>query len=167
MAIGIFYGSNGGATERVAEIIKSKLDVEVEMHDIANAKAEDFQTYTELIIGTSTWGEGDLQDDWEDFEDDFKEVDFAGKTVAFFGLGDQDGYPDNYLDAMGTLYKYAVDKGANVVGNGWSTEGYDFDESTAIVDNAFVGLALDEDNQDELTEKRIDQWIDSIKSYLN
>ncbi len=166
MAIGIFFGSNGGATERVAEIIKDKLELETDLIDISQAEIGDFDKYTEIILGTSTWGEGDLQDDWEDIFDEFKAVNFSGKTVALFGNGDQEGYPDNYLDAMGTLYTQAVENGANVIGNGWSQEGYDFDESTAIVDGAFVGLAIDEDNQDDLTEKRITQWVESIKKYL-
>lgn len=167
MAVGIFYGSNGGATKGVAEMIKDELGVEADLIDIADAKVDDFEKYTKIILGTSTWGEGDLQDDWDDFFDDFTNVDFTGKTVAFFGVGDQDGYPDNFLDGMGTLYEQAVKKGANVVGDGWSVEGYDFDESTAVVDGAFVGLAIDEDNQEELTPERVKKWTGSIREYFS
>jgi flavodoxin I len=166
MAVGIFYGSNGGATQRVAELIKDILGVEADLIDIADANIDDFDKYTELILGTSTWGEGDLQDDWDDIFDDFKKVDFSGKVVAFFGNGDQEGYPDNFLDGMGTLYKQAVENGANVIGDGWSKDGYDFESSTAIVDDAFVGLAVDEDNQDDLTVSRVTQWVDGIKEYF-
>lgn len=167
MAIGIFYGSNGGVTENVAELIKDELGVEADLIDIGSAEMDDFGKYTEIILGTSTWGEGDLQDDWDDVFDEFQSVDFAGKTVAFFGVGDQDGYPDNFLDGMGTLYEQAIEKGANVVGNGWSKEGYEFDESTALVDDAFVGLAIDDDNQDELTSDRVKKWTEGIKQYFN
>jgi len=166
MAVGIFYGSNGGVTENIAEMVKDELGIDADLIDIADAKVDDFGKYTEIILGTSTWGEGDLQDDWDDFFDDFTNVDFAGKTVAFFGVGDQDGYPDNFLDGMGTLYTQAVEKGANVVGNGWSTDGYEFDESTALVDDAFVGLAIDDDNQDELTPERVKKWTENIKQYF-
>ena len=167
MAVGIFYGSNGGATEKVAEMIKDELGVEADLIDVADAQISDFDKYTEMILGTSTWGEGDLQDDWDDIFDDFQKVDLSGKTVALFGNGDQEGYPNNFLDGMGTLYKQAVENGASVVGNGWSKDGYDFDESTAIVDDAFVGLAVDEDNQDDLTASRVTQWVDGIKEYFN
>ncbi len=166
MAVGIFYGSNGGATEGVAHMIKDKLGVEADLIDVANVEMDDFDKYTEIILGTSTWGEGDLQDDWDDIFDDFSNIDFSGKTVAFFGNGDQEGYPDNFLDGMGTLYKQAVENGASVVGNNWSKDGYEFDESTAIVDDFFVGLAIDEDNQDDLTISRVIQWTNDIKQYF-
>ncbi|PHS40744.1 MAG: flavodoxin FldA [Sulfurovum sp.] len=166
MAIGIFYGSNGGATETVAEKIKDKLGVEADLHDIANVDMDKFDEYTQIIIGTSTWGEGELQDDWEKCFEDFKNVDFAGKTVAFFGLGDQDEYGENFLDAMGILHDAAVEKGANIVGNGWPTGGYDYEESTAIEDGLFVGLGIDDDNQFDLTDERVEKWVEIIKPSL-
>jgi len=163
MSIGIFYGSNGGITEGVAEQIKNALGLDAELHDIAEVDMEKFADYSKVIIGTSTWGDGDLQDDWDDAFNDFEGVDFSGKTVAFFGLGDQEGYEDNFVDGMGTLHDAAVKNGATVVGNGWSTDGYEYEESTAVQDGAFVGLAIDEDNQDDLTEERIEKWVSIIK----
>ena len=163
MSIGIFYGSNGGATESIAEQIRNAMDLEADLHDIADVDVDTFNEYSHIIIGTSTWGDGELQDDWDDKFSDFESIDFSGKTVAFFGLGDQEGYEECFLDGMGTLYEAAVKNGANVVGNGWSTDGYEYEESTAVQDGAFVGLAIDEDNQDELTEERIQKWADIIK----
>ncbi len=163
MSIGIFYGSSGGATESVAEQIKNALDLKADLHDIADIDVDVFSEYSHVIIGTSTWGDGELQDDWDDKFSDYNRVDFSGKTVAFFGLGDQDGYEECFLDGMGTLHDAAVKNGAKVVGDNWSSEDYDFEESTAIKDGAFVGLAIDEDNQDELTEERIQKWADIIK----
>jgi len=163
MSIGIFYGSNGGATESVAEQIKNALGLEADLLDISEEDMDKFAEYSKIIIGTSTWGDGDLQDDWDECFDDFEGVDFSGKTVAFFGLGDQEGYDENFLDGMGTLHDAAVKNGAKVVGNGWSTDGYDFEESTAIQDGTFVGLGIDEDNQDELTEERVQKWAEIIK----
>ena len=92
-------------------------------------------------------------------------VDFSDKTVALFGLGDQEEYCDNFLDGMGTLYDKVVEGGATVVGN-WSTDGYDHDESTAIRNDEFVGLALDEDNQDELSNERVEKWVEQISPYF-
>lgn len=163
MSIGIFYGSNGGATESIAEQIRNALDLEADLHDIADADVDVFNEYSHVIIGTSTWGDGDLQDDWDDKFSDFEGVDFSGKTVAFFGLGDQEGYDENFLDGMGILHDAAVKNGANVVGNGWSTDGYEYEESTAVQNDAFIGLAIDEDNQDDLTEERVQKWAEIIK----
>jgi len=163
MSIGIFYGSNGGATESIAEQIRNAMDLEADLHDIADVNVDTFNEYSHIIIGTSTWGDGELQDDWDDKFSDFEGVDFSGKTVAFFGLGDQEGYDENFLDGMGTLHNAAVKNGANVVGNGWSTDGYEYEESIAVQDGAFVGLAIDEDNQDNLTEERVQKWTEIIK----
>ena len=163
MAIGIFYGSNGGATEVVAEKIQKALGLEANLHDIADTEMEEFANYTHIIIGSSTWGEGDLQDDWDKCFEDFEDVDFSGKTVAFFGLGDQEGYEENFLDAMGILHDAAVAKGANVVGNGWPLDEYEYDESIAEQDGSFVGLGIDDDNQFDLTDDRIAKWVEIIK----
>ncbi len=163
MRVGIFYGSSGGATERVAKMIKEALDMDADLIDVAYAKAEDFDRYDKIVLGSSTWGDGDLQDDWEDFWEEFKKVDLRGKTVALFGLGDQEEYPDTFVDAMGTLYLLVLKKGANIVGTGWPTEGYDFEASTAVADGAFVGLAIDEDNQEDLTSQRVWKWAEGVK----
>jgi len=163
MSIGIFYGSSGGTTEGVAGQIKEALGLDVQLHDISETDMDKFAEYSHIIIGTSTWGDGDLQDDWDDEFDAFEKIDFTGKTVAFFGLGDQEGYGDTFLDAMGTLHDAAVKNGATVVGDGWSTDGYDFEESTAVQNDAFVGLAIDEDCQDDLTEERVKKWAEIIK----
>lgn len=90
MQITIIYGSSGGATGDVAESIAEKLSAETNVVDIANASNSDFEDATHLILGTSTWGDGELQDDWDDFFSNLDDIDFSGKKVAFFGLGDQD-----------------------------------------------------------------------------
>lgn len=167
MSIGIFYGSSGGNTESVAEDIVSALGVEADIHDIADVGAERLNDYSHIIIGTSTWGDGELQDDWDDAFADYEKLDLSGKTVAFFGLGDQEGYGEYFVNGMATLYEAAVKNGADVVGGGWSTEGYDYEDSEAVKDNGFVGLALDEDNQDDLTEDRIQKWVEIIKPHFS
>lgn len=160
----IFYASSTGNTEHVANKIKEKLD-DFELIDIASDGVSKIKECNTLIIGTPTWGEGDLQDDWEDCFDEIQGMDFSGKTVALFGLGDQDNYYDEFVNAMGTMYETLKENGANIVGF-TSIEGYEFEESSAEIDGEFVGLVLDEDNQGELTDSRIDNWINEIKKYL-
>ena len=166
MSIAIIYGSNGGVTEGVAEQIKDELGLDADLLDIGSEEMDIFEKYEKMIIGTSTWGEGELQDDWDDVFNDFEAVEFGGKTVAFFGTGDQEGYADNFLDAMGTLHDVVVKNGGTVVGDKWSTDGYDHDESTAVNDDGFVGLAIDDDNQDEMTADRITKWVEIIKPHF-
>ena len=117
-----------------------------------------------LSIACPTWNVGELQSDWESFYDDqLDNIDFSGKKVAYFGEGDQIGYPDTFQDAMGILEEKISELGGETVGY-WSTEGYEFSDSKALRDGKFVGLALDEDNQSELTEERIKAWVAQLKT---
>jgi flavodoxin I len=162
--IGLFFGSDEGNTERVAELIQQRLGQQrVDVYDIADVTQLEFADYTQVILGIPTWDFGQIQSDWEEFWDDIQAVDFSGKTVALFGLGDQFGYGDYFLDAMGMLHDVIVANGAKIIGH-WPTEGYEYDASKAEVDGKplFVGLAIDEDQQEELTEARIDQWCEQI-----
>ncbi len=164
MATAIFYASSTGNTKEVAERLAQNLDG-VATFDIGTNGVGEMASYDKLILGSSTWGEGELQDDWLEYWEDFCELDFSGKTVALFGLGDQEGYEDNFLDAMGMIHEQVVQAGGTVVGH-WPAEGYGFEDSKALSGDEFVGLALDEDNQDELTEKRLKTWSAAIKEFI-
>ncbi|PVX52602.1 flavodoxin I [Balneicella halophila] len=157
----ILYGSSGGNTADVAEKIKDAYGEGVTAIDVADASEENLNGEF-IILGISTWGIGDLQDDFEDFLDTLKEADLSDKTIALFGLGDQDGYPDTFCDGMGLVYEAVKDNCKKVVGF-TSTDGYEFDESISEVDGQFVGLVIDEDNQSELTDGRIEKWVKQIK----
>ncbi len=163
MKIGIFYGSDTGNTEDAANKIAAAFGEDnVELHDMSDVSASDFEQYDFMIIGTSTWYDGELQGDWEDFFDELDDIDFSGKTVALFGLGDQETYGDYFCDGVGIIYEKVVERGAKVVGE-WSTDGYEFDESKAEKDGKFVGLTLDEDNQSDESDDRIEKWVEQIK----
>jgi flavodoxin I len=165
MASAIFYASSTGNTEIIAKQIAKTLGIN-NIYDISNINIEKMNDYDKLIFGASTWGDGDLQDDWDDAWNEFCKLDFSGKTVALFGLGDQESYSDNYVDAMGTIYEQVAQNGAKVVGF-TSSDGYEHEESKAQQANGdFVGLALDEDNQSDLTHDRIALWCNQIKDEL-
>jgi flavodoxin I len=118
--------------------------------------------YDCLIIGCPTWNIGELQSDWEGLFPELDELDFSGKKVAYFGCGDQVGYADNFLDAIGILEEKITERGGKTVGY-WSTEGYDFDTSKAVRNGKFVGLALDDTNQSDLTEQRLKKWVTLLR----
>ena len=167
--IGLFFGSDEGNTERVAYRIQRRLGKEVvDVLDIADATQVDFAHYNKIILGIPTWDFGQIQTDWEDFWTDIAEVDFSDKTLALFGLGDQFGYGDYFLDAMGMLHTLVVAQGARVVGY-WPIEGYEFNASKAEIPGTgcFAGLALDEDHQENLTADRLDRWCAQIHSEFN
>lgn len=162
--IGLFYGSDDGNTENIAQRIQARLGEEVvALHDIADVTQLDFADYDKIILGIPTWDFGQIQSDWEEFWDDISSVNFSGKTVAMYGLGDQFGYGDYFLDALGMLHDVVKAAGASMIGY-WPTEGYEFDASKAWLkdENLFVGLGLDEDQQAELSCQRLNAWCQQI-----
>lgn len=169
--IGLFFGTNTGKTRKVAKMIKKRFDDETiaDPLNVNKATPDDIAKYQFLILGTPTLGEGELpglsadceNESWEEFLPQLDAADFTGKTVALYGLGDQVGYPEEFLDAMKELYDFVIERGARVVG-AWPTEGYEFEHSEAVVDGRFVGLALDLDNQANLTEERLSAWLKLI-----
>jgi flavodoxin I len=160
--IGIFYGSTEGNTERVVTRIQELFGEEAELHNVNSAATDDMQPYPNLILACPTWEIGQLQEDWDAFIDEIENVDYAGKKVTYLGLGDADGYPDTFLDAMGIIHDRIKDKGATFVG-AWPTAGYNFSASKGVVDGKLLGLGIDEDNQKDLTEERISKWVDQLK----
>lgn len=159
----VVYGSSTGTCESIADTIAAKLGVEaINVSDMAE---EMINGNTNLIIGTSTWGAGELQEDWYDGVKQLKSTGLSGKTVAIFGCGDSESYPDTFCGGMKELYDAVVAAGANVL-QGVPTDGYTFDESEAVVDERFVGLALDDVNESDKTEERIDNWLNEIKPFL-
>jgi flavodoxin I len=160
----IFYGSTSGNCEGIANKIAEALGVN-NVFGASDLDAAKIAAYDNLILGSSTWGSGDLQDEWYGSVEVIKSSDLSGKTVAIFGCGDSCGFSTTYCDAMGQLYEAAKSAGANIIG-AVSTDGYTFDESTAVVDGRFVGLALDEDNENDKTDGRIAAWVEEIKPLL-
>lgn len=162
--IGLFYGSDEGNTESIAYRIQARLGEDVvEVIDVADATQLEFANFDQFILGIPTWDFGQLQSDWEDFWGDIAEVDFTGKTVALFGLGDQFGYGDYFIDSVGMLHDVIIANGPKIIGH-WSTQGYEFEASKAKIDgeDKFVGLAIDEDQQEHLTAGRLDLWCAQI-----
>ena len=167
-SIGIFFASETGNTAEIARLIQSRhLPAgTVEVHDLEVTDAAQIAAYDRLIFGTSTMGCGDYPAALEAFLPEFDEIDFHGKIVALFGLGDQYGYPGEFCDALGLLYEELLRRNAHVVGF-WPTTGYAYEASQAdLGDGSFCGLVLDEDNQPELTGQRLSAWIEEIRGDL-
>jgi flavodoxin I len=166
ITIGLFFGSTTGNTEDAARQIQAALGEDlVSVQDVGQAKADTMKAYDVLIFGTSTWGCGEPQDDWARFEPELEKIDWSQKRVALFGLGDQYGYGDTFVDAMGMLYEALVAQGAEVIGQ-WDGPGYEFTASRAFRDGQFVGLALDADNQPDMTAERVEQWVQGLRGEL-
>ena len=163
MRIKLIYGSDTGNTELVTEDITKLLD-DIEVTTVADLTPEDWD-HDKFILGIPTWYDGELQSDWEDYFEEFKTIDFTNKTVAIFGLGDQLGYEEWFCDGIGILAEVIMENGGKVIGYTEKDNSYDLEETPkSLVDgNTFYGLCIDEDNQPELTQDRLEKWVGDIK----
>uniref|UniRef100_UPI0040486C48 flavodoxin n=1 Tax=Aliarcobacter sp. TaxID=2321116 RepID=UPI0040486C48 len=164
MATAIFFASSTGNSEEIANKIASKLG-DIEVFDLANTKIDKINDYKKIILGGSTWGDGELNDDWEDVWGDFCNLDLSNKTIALFGLGDQESYSDEFCSALGIIYEQVKSTNAKIIGF-TSTQGYYHDASKAQIEDNFVGLIIDEDNQSDLTDERIENWVTDLKANI-
>jgi flavodoxin I len=161
--VGIFYGSTMGYTKTGSEIIAEKIGEDIsDVFSISDVSLSEVMDYDVLILGASTWGYGELQDDWATVIEKFSSADLSSKKVAIFGYGDGESYPDTFVDAIGELYDAVQNTGAEIIGHTEDT-GYVYESSKAFRDGNFVGLPLDDANQSEKTDTRISNWVEKLK----
>ena len=163
MSIAVVYGSTTGSTAGIAADIAAALGAEC--LNVAEVSVGQLSGFDALVLGSSTWGAGDLQDDWEANIGIIESVNLAGKKVAVFGTGDSLGFADTFCDALVRLRDAAAAAGATIVGAG-EVEGYDGVSSRVFEDGRFIGLPLDVTNQPELTDSRVSAWVEQLKREL-
>tara|TARA_B100000945_G_C20424198_1_gene619501 strand:- start:1385 stop:1897 length:513 start_codon:yes stop_codon:yes gene_type:complete len=162
--IGLFYGSSTDNTKIAAEYIYEYIKNEgheIECHNIEDVDVEDMLKYDNIIIGCPTWHIGELQEDWDSVFLDYEKLDFSNKVGAFFGCGDQIGYPDNFLDAIGILAKPFIKNGGEVIGK-CARDEYEFSDSVALEGDDLLGLGLDYDNDEDKCEGQMIMWMEDI-----
>ncbi len=163
---GVFYGSTTGTTESVARTIAEKLGIpSSDVYDVSKMTADVAGSYEALILGTSTWGDGELQDDWYDSIKVLKGMDLSGKTVALFGCGDSESYSDTFCDGMGILFEDSKNSGCRFIGAVPDAD-YTYSSSIAVTDRNFVGLAIDDINESDKTDERVTAWTEKLKTEL-
>lgn len=167
LKVGLFFGSDTGNTEVITnDFVETWEATELEVIAGIDMKVEDYARFDFIIIGLSTWYDGDLQSDFEDFFPQFQTIDFTDKIVAMYGLGDQLGYDEYFVDGLGILGEVILNNGGKIIGM-WPTEGYDYTKSKAeFTPELFYGLALDEDNEMEKTAERLEAWIPQVVKEL-
>ena len=151
----VIYGSSTGTCEAIAEKIASKLGCEA--LNVQDLTADIVAANQNLILG--------LQDDWYDGLKTLQGADLSAKTIALFGCGDCASYSDTFVGGMGELYNGIKNSGAKFIGS-VETDGYTFDDSEAVIDGKFIGLPLDDINEDDKTDTRIEAWIAAITQEL-
>ncbi|MDR2342068.1 MAG: flavodoxin [Campylobacteraceae bacterium] len=160
MSVAIVYGSTKGNTAGVAELIKNSFG-DVDLINIAKTTSDELNKYDGLIVGTPTYYDGKLQDDWEAF--DKKALELEGKKVALFGVGNQRRHSTTFNNAIGILYELFIEKGAKIIGDKNPTDRYTFETSKAVVDGKFVGFVIDKEVEGDSLEDSIIKWTNSIK----
>ncbi len=165
--IGLFYSFNTRNTARVAEKIKEVFGAEaqVDMINVEEITEDEFLSYQSMILGVPTWFDGELPNYWDEFMPAVEEMKLKDYRIAIFGLGDQKGYPQNFADAIGIIAEALESRGATIVGETENVN-YEFEKSFALRNGKFVGLVLDEDNQPELTDERVNNWVKELQKSL-
>jgi len=165
----VFYSPVGGNVNNVANMLgemigKDKADI-IPVKEVAS---EDLDKYQQIIlvgstVGTDHWKNEIIVDEWPEFFRKSKETGYENKKVAIVGLGNCVLYPEHFADGMAVLYEEIKKQNGEVLGK-VNAEGYDFTDSESLdEDGFFCGLALDEDNEAELTEERLEKWISQLK----
>lgn len=164
MTVAIIFGSSTGNTEYVAnKVLRSFGEENAALHNIGDPQTLDvIRRSTNVVCCLSTWGAGDMQDDWDVLIDELKKINFGGKKIAILGLADQQNYPDTFADGMAVLARIVRSHGGTVVGP-TDSDGYNFTASRAEQDGKFLGLVIDEDNQADLTDGRVRDWVNGLK----
>lgn len=165
-SIGLFYAPSGGNVHKVAKRIKQKIkDLTVDMFYIEEIRPEKFLDYQSLILVSSTLGKdawnNNETDEWAVFLPGLQKIKLDERRVALVGLGDHIKYPNNFVDGMQDLADLMRKDGAVLVGK-TPTDSYSFNMSRAVEENQFVGLPLDEDNEPEKTDERLDKWLEQV-----
>ena len=166
-SIAILFGPEGGSTEKIAKMIADEIGADkCDLISVKDADDKVISEYKNIIIGGSTigthnWSIPSTSSDWDEFMPKFRQLNFEGKNAAIFGLGDHLGYPNTFVDSMRVVYDVLIENKATVLGF-CNVDDYEFNESLAVIDNKFVGLPIDEDFEDDLSEERIKKWVQSF-----
>merc|ERR1712151_1437366 len=163
-AVGVFFSTQTGNTETVAEMIGEAAGVEPT--EIGEIDMEDLAGYDGLIVGCPTWNTGADEmrsgTSWDDLLEDIKALDLSGKTVAVFGCGDSGSYGDNFCDGIEELHDTFEAAGAKLIGY-VDSSGYTHSESKSEKAGQFLGCPFDEDNESDQSEERAAAWVAQLK----
>ncbi len=122
----IIYGSTTGNTEIISEEIKKGLEKggkDVTIKNVINADINELSNYDLILLGCSTWGLGELQDDFQPFYGEMAVEHFKGKNVAVFGTGDSDMYPDTFCEAVKILEDKLKECEAEIIADSFAVDG--------------------------------------------
>jgi flavodoxin I len=166
----LFFSPEGGNVNSVANKLGEIIGHDkVDIFPVKEVEKEDVIKYDQIIlvgstVGADHWDNEIIVDEWTGF---FKKIDgmsLEDKKVAIVGLGNCVLYPEHFADGMAVLYEKVAKHNAQIFGSVDSEE-YDFTDSEAVnEDGTFCGLAIDEDNEEDLTPGRLEKWISILQA---
>jgi len=165
--IALLYWGKGGNVERVAQIVYKQFDPEtIDFFDVPSFDLENLSNYKLLVLGGSTvgaekWEDATTDNMWNKFFREIQQKDLSGLKIAAFELGNQVLYPGHFVDGLGIVEAEIAKTNASLIGQ-WPTEGYVHTSSEGVQNKLFFGLALDEDNESELTPERAKKWVGQL-----
>ena len=166
----LFYSPQGGNVNRVANKLGELIgNDKVDIIPVKEVEKGDLHKYNKIIlvgstVGADHWNNEIVVDEWPEFFTKIMDISFENKKVAIVGLGNSVLYPEHLADGMADLYEGISKQNAEILGF-VDAKDYDFTDSEAVNDDGFFcGLAIDEDNEAELTTERLEKWIFILKS---
>lgn len=118
----VAYESKGGATEeavrKIAETLRSKFQLEVDLVDLKEQKVPDLAQYQNIVLGGGVRA-GKVYDKALKF----LENDLSGKQVAFFVSSAQAGTPGSYEKAKIKFVENTLAKYPNINPVAWDAFG--------------------------------------------
>jgi flavodoxin len=113
--VAVIYGSSTLNTEYVSQRLVAAFGSDhADLHNVKDIEPSLIEDRSGLVFVTSTWGTGDLQDDWELFLPRMEELSFEKKVVGLVGVGDQDNYPETFCDSIAILYELVTRNGGRL-----------------------------------------------------
>lgn len=119
----IAFASMSGNTEEVADHLQSKLEKRghtITLEEMDELTPSELGHYDAILLGSYTWGDGDLPYEVEEFYEEMEKVDLAGIPAATFGSGDTN-YP-KFCEAVHTFEEQLKACGATIVQEGFKIE---------------------------------------------
>ncbi|MEA3477520.1 MAG: flavodoxin domain-containing protein [Bacteroidota bacterium] len=165
----ILFSPEGGNVDRVANKLGELIgNDKVDKIPVKDVEKGDINKCNKIIlvgstVGADHWSNEIIVDEWPEFFTKIKEISFENKKVAIVGLGNSVLYPEHFADGMAVLYERIKQQNGESLGK-VDAKDYDFTDSEAVNDEGFFcGLAIDEDNEAELTTDRLEKWISILK----
>lgn len=141
----LVFASMTGNTEEIAKLVAKGLEetgVELTVRELPAADPQELVDYDGIILGSYTYGDGDLADEFSDYYSDMDGLDLEGKIAAVFGSGDT-AY-DNFCAAVDTLSAKLTELGAIQIQESMKIDQTPDDEQECIAFGREFGETLQE-----------------------